>query len=52
MASQWKFNEVGPYIETKNEKYAEIISMAEHRRTAERHLKIQKCVKRKLFAWA
>ena len=42
MASRWKFNEVGTYIETENEKYAEIISMAERRRTAEKYLKIQK----------
>ena len=42
MASWWKFNEVGTYIETENEKYAEIISMAERRRTAEKYLKIQK----------
>lgn len=42
MASQWKFNEVGTYIETENEKYAEIISMVERRRTAEKYLKIQK----------
>ena len=40
MASQWKFNEVGTYMETKNEKYAEIISMVERRRTAEKYLKI------------
>ena len=42
MASQWKFNEVGTYIETENEKYAEIISMAERRRTAEKYLKYLK----------
>ena len=42
MASPWKFNEVGTYIETENEKYAEIISMVERRRTAEKYLKIQK----------
>ena len=42
MASRWKFNEVGTYIETENEKYAEIISMVERRRTAEKYLKIQK----------
>ena len=42
MASQWKFNEVGTYIEIENEKYAEIISMVERRRTAEKYLKIQK----------
>ena len=42
MASQWKSNEVGTYIETENEKYAEIISMVERRRTAEKSLKIQK----------
>ena len=41
MASQWKSNEVGTYIETENEKYAEIISMVERRRTAEKSLKIQ-----------
>ena len=42
MASQWKFNEVGTYIETENEKYAEVISMVERRRTAEKYLKIKK----------
>ena len=42
MAFQWKFNEVGTYIETENEKYAEIISMVERRRAAEKYLKIQK----------
>ena len=42
MVSQWKFNEVGTYIETKNEKYEEIISMVERRRTAEKYLKIPK----------
>ena len=52
MASPWKFNEVGTYIETENEKYAEIISMAEQTRTAEKYLKSRKCVRRKLLAYA
>ena len=40
--SEWELSEFGNLIETENEKYGEIIQIAERRRTAEKYVKIRK----------
>ena len=40
--SEWELSEYGNLIETENEKYGEIIQIAERRRTAEKYVKIRK----------
>ena len=40
--SEWELSEFGNLIETENEKYGEIVQIAERRRTAEKYVKIRK----------
>ena len=40
--SEWELSEFGNLIETENEKYGEIIQIAERKRTAEKYVKIRK----------
>ena len=40
--SEWELSEFGNLIETENEKYGEIIQIAERRRTGEKYVKIRK----------
>ena len=40
--SEWELSEFGNLIETENEKYGEIVQIAERRRTAEKYIKIRK----------
>ena len=40
--SEWELSEFGNLIETENEKYGEIIQIAERKRTAQKYVKIRK----------
>ena len=40
--SEWELSEFGNLIETENEKYGEIIQIAERKRTAEKYVRIRK----------
>ena len=40
--SEWELSEFGNLIEIENEKYGEIVQIAERRRTAEKYIKIRK----------
>ena len=40
--SEWELSEFGNLMETENEKYGEIIQIAERKRTAEKYVKIRK----------
>ena len=40
--SEWELSEFGNLIETENEKYGEIVQIAERKRTAEKYVKIRK----------